>query len=126
MEKKNLKKKLQKVLSDQPSGALEKTKWMRENRSWLKKSQNIAMKVLDILEAKGWNKQDLAQRMSVSAQQVSKIVKGKENLTLATIAKLENALEVTLIQTLEGVSLPDRIEEWEATVHGHLRRVSQE
>jgi hypothetical protein len=39
----------------------------------------------------------LAERMGVSRQQVTKIVKGQENFTFETIEKLENALNVTLM-----------------------------
>jgi len=36
--------------------------------------------------------------MGVSRQQVSKIVKGQENLTFETVSKLENALGITIIE----------------------------
>ena len=42
-------------------------------------------------------------RMDVSPQYVSKIVKGKENLSLETIWKIEEALGITLISVSRGV-----------------------
>jgi len=36
--------------------------------------------------------------MGVTPQYINKIVKGKENLTLETIAKIEKALGITLIE----------------------------
>jgi transcriptional regulator with XRE-family HTH domain len=44
------------------------------------------------------SQQKLAKLMNVSPQQISKIVKGHQNLTLETIVKLENALMIKLIK----------------------------
>ena len=77
---------------------VETTKWRSENKKWLQKSAAIALKVLRTLREKGLSQKDLAERLSISAQQVSKILKGNENLTLETITKLENALEIKLIE----------------------------
>jgi plasmid maintenance system antidote protein VapI len=38
--------------------------------------------------------------MNVSAQQINKIVKGKQNLTFETIGKLEDALGISLIEII--------------------------
>lgn len=45
---------------------------------------------------------ELATKVGVSPQQVSKIVKGKENLSLETITKLEAALGINIISILEA------------------------
>ena len=42
---------------------------------------------------------DLAEKLNVSPQQVSRMGKGKENLTLETISKLEYVLGIALIST---------------------------
>ena len=42
----------------------------------------------------------LAELLGVSAQQVSKILKGKENLTLDTISKLEKVLGISIIEVV--------------------------
>lgn len=68
-----------------------------ENKEWLKHSQMIALKVLRSLKAKKMTQKDLAFKMNMKPQQVNKIVKGKENITLETISKLEKALEINLI-----------------------------
>ena len=44
----------------------------------------------------GLTQKELAERMGCSQQYVSLILKGKENLTLETIAKLETALDFEL------------------------------
>lgn len=60
------------------------------------------MKILDVLDEKNITQVELANRLSVSRQHVSKIVKGQENLTLETIVKIEEVLEVTLISVPEN------------------------
>ena len=79
------------------SGWIEEAKKRKENRSWQKHSQRIAIKVLKALREKNIKQKQLAEMIGVSPQQVNKIVKGNENLTLQTIAKLEDALSIELI-----------------------------
>ena len=93
----NLKEKLSNLASDQPSDWKAKAKYRRENREWLKKSAAIAVQVLDALKAQKLSQKDLSERMNISPQQISKIVKGQENLTLKTISDLENALGIQII-----------------------------
>jgi len=95
----NLKEKLSKLASDQPSDWKAKAKYRRENREWLKKSAAIAVMVLDALKAQQLSQKDLAERMNISPQQINKIVKGQENLTLETISNLEIALGIQLIDS---------------------------
>jgi ribosome-binding protein aMBF1 (putative translation factor) len=94
----DLKEKLSNLTSDQPSNWKAKAKYRRENREWLKKSAAIAVKVLDALKAQNLSQKDLADRMNVSPQQINKIVRGQENLTLETISNLEIALGIQLIE----------------------------
>ena len=64
------------LVSDTPSGWLEKAKWHQENEAWLDKSFMIALRVIKTLREKGMSQKDLAAQMGVSPQQVSKILKG--------------------------------------------------
>ncbi|HET6256316.1 MAG TPA: helix-turn-helix transcriptional regulator [Puia sp.] len=93
----NLKEKLSKLASEQPSDWKEKAQYRRENREWQKKSAAIAVRVLDALKAQNLSQKDLAERMNISPQQISKIVKGQENLTLETISNLESALGIQIL-----------------------------
>ena len=83
--------------------AIKDEKWLLEakkrqiNKEWQSHSRIIASKILVILREKKMKQNQLAEIIGISAQQINKIVKGRENLTLETIAKLENALEVKLI-----------------------------
>jgi ribosome-binding protein aMBF1 (putative translation factor) len=93
----NLKGKLSNLSSDQPSNWKNKAKYRRDNREWLKKSAAIAVQILDALKAQNLSQKALAERMNISPQQISKIVKGQENLTLETISNLEIALGIQII-----------------------------
>lgn len=95
-----LNEKLSKIADAKPSTWMAKAKYRRDNREWLRKSAVIALKVLDALEAQNLSQKDLAERMGISPQQINKIVKGQENLTLETITNLELALGIKIIDVL--------------------------
>ena len=84
-------------ISTGKSNWIDKAKERQENKAWLNHSQKIAVKVLRTLREMKMKQKELAEKIGVSPQQISKIIKGKENLTLETISKLENALNVNLI-----------------------------
>ncbi len=94
----NLQEKLAAITAKEVSGWLDDAKYRIENADWLKLSQAIALRILRTLRAKNISQKELAEKIGVSPQQVSKIVKGKENLTLETISKLQTALGVSLMK----------------------------
>ena len=94
---KEIVKKLQAVSEDHSSAWQEGVKRRLANYGWLMKSAVIAVRVLEALKEQQLSQKELADRMGVSPQQISKIVQGKENLTLETIAKLEKALGIVII-----------------------------
>jgi DNA-binding XRE family transcriptional regulator len=70
----------------------------RLNKTWLNYSGKIALRVLSAIEdIPGMNQRKLAELMGVTPQHISKIVKGQENMTLETIGKLSEALQIELI-----------------------------
>lgn len=83
--------------SDSPSTWREEAEWRRDNWSWLRHSQRIAVKVLLQMKQMGLTQRALAERMNCTQQYVSKILKGKENMSLDTLSKLEVALGIILI-----------------------------
>lgn len=86
------------ALTQKHDGAtIERIKWRLANRSWIRRSQAIAIKILLKLDELGLSQKDLALKMNVSPQQINKIVKGSENLTLDTLDKLETALGIDLL-----------------------------
>ena len=64
----------------------------QENRDWLRLSAMFALKLRRIMEIDGITQSELASRMGVSPAQVTKILSGKENLQLKTIAKVNAAI----------------------------------
>jgi transcriptional regulator with XRE-family HTH domain len=96
-----LNQKIEEIVSKSPrSSWKEKVEWRRVNKDWLRKSSEIAFRILDALDEKGWKKNRLAEELGVSAQQVSKYVKGEENFKLETLCNLERVLGVELIIVL--------------------------
>ena len=83
--------------SETPSKWREEAEWRRDNWSWLRHSQKIAVKVLLQMKQEGLTQKALAERMDCTQQYVSKILKGKENMSLDTLSKLEDALGISLI-----------------------------
>ncbi len=88
----------------------EEAEWRRDNWSWLRHSQKIAVKVLSQMKQEGLTQKALAERMDCTQQYVSKILKGKENMSLDTLSKLEDALGINLIYD-EQVAYPNMVAE---------------
>lgn len=89
---------LEKHKSETPSAWRDEAKWRRKNWLWLRHSQKIAVRVLLRMRQLGLTQKMLAERMGCTQQYVSKILKGKENMSLDTISRLEAALDIILIQ----------------------------
>jgi transcriptional regulator with XRE-family HTH domain len=85
------------LISDEVSNWKTKAEYRKANKSWLDKSAIIALKILNYLKMNGISQKQLAEMVNVSPQQINKIVKGSENLTLETISKIEDALGIKLI-----------------------------
>lgn len=93
-----------------PSKWREEAEWRRDNWSWLRHSQKIAVKVLLQMKQEGLTQKALAERMDCTQQYVSKILKGKENMSLDTLSKLEDALNISLVYD-EQVMNPSMVAE---------------
>lgn len=92
-----LRRDIENIAIDDHGSWLKKARYRRDNRAWLQKSHQIAVKILTVLDEKGIQQKELAEALDVSPQQVSEIVKGNQNLTLEMISRLEAALGVRLI-----------------------------
>jgi len=88
---------LRKHQSTTPSKWREKAEWRQENKSWLRHSQHIAMMMLDKMEELGLTQREVAERMGCSQQYVSRILKGHENLSIETMCKIEEALDLAIL-----------------------------
>lgn len=85
--------------SSTPSRWQEEAEWRRDNEYWLKYSRYITLRVLKSMEEQAVTQAELARRMECSQQYISNLLKGSTNMTLETIARLENALQIDIVQT---------------------------
>ncbi len=88
---------LRQYQSPTPSKWREEAEERQADRSWLKHSRKIATKMLVKMNDEGITQSQLADRMGCKQQQVSRILKGRENLTLETLSKIEVALNINLL-----------------------------
>lgn len=97
-------------------GAIEQSEWekaardWKEQQPWKEYAQQIAIEVLELLEKSGMSQKSFAEKMKVSPQVVNKWLKGKENFTLETIAKMEFVLGEKLIQIAQHEEVPAYVE----------------
>lgn len=88
-------------------GGFEKSNWLEEaklrqaNREEIFARQKIALMILRTLRQTQTSQKQLAEMLKVSPQQVNKWVKGSENFSIATIIKIQQALNVVLIEIAE-------------------------
>ena len=80
-----------------PSKWREEAMFRVENKAWLRYSQMIAMRILDEMEKKGMTQKEFAEKAGCSQQYISRILKGREKLSMETISKIETALGTSLI-----------------------------
>lgn len=85
------------LVSPERNDTVDRNRERVRDRDMLRESQRIALKVLERLDVLGWSRKDLALALLVSPQQVSKIVSGKENLTIATLVRLQQVLEIPIL-----------------------------
>ena len=75
----------------------EEAEYRRRNARWLRYSAMIALQVRERMSQIGMTQVVLAEKLGCTQQHVSMLLKGKNNLTLETIAKLEEALDFDII-----------------------------
>ncbi|MBC7775039.1 MAG: helix-turn-helix transcriptional regulator [Phycisphaerae bacterium] len=63
-----------------------------ETRIYIQKNLDIAFRVNELLQQKGWTQKDLAKALDKSESEVSRWLSGLHNLTLKSIVKLEAVL----------------------------------
>jgi len=98
------KEKFKALVSKKDNSVLKDIENRMKNREWLRYSRAIALKVLMRLDELNSTQKKLADEMGVSAQLVNKWLKGKENLTLETIARLEKHLGISLIEVERNIT----------------------
>ena len=85
------------LVSKEPNQTAQRNKERIAQRAMLRASSRIAFKVLERLDELDWTQEKLAEAMEVSPQSIHKMVKGKENLTLETLVKLQQVLDIPIL-----------------------------
>ena len=88
--------------SDTPSRFVEEAAWRKENASWLRWSRQLATTLMGYMQDHGMKRADLAARLGVSPQYVSKLLSGTENLSFKSIANIEDKLGITCLAMLNA------------------------
>jgi transcriptional regulator with XRE-family HTH domain len=91
------------------------TQWEAE-KIWKEKSQHIALELLDFLDENNLTQKAFAAMMGISPQAVNKWLKGQENFTLETIAKLEAVMKRNLIEIVTNTATTEIVMEESATI----------
>lgn len=83
--------------SESPSRFVEDTAWRKENAGWLRWSRQFAVMLAGYMQDNGLKRADLAVKLGVSPQYVSKLLSGTENLSFKSIANIEEKLGITCL-----------------------------
>lgn len=78
-----------------------KTKIEQNKNDWEEYSQLIATTMSKKMTELGLTQQMLAEKMNCTQQYISKVLKGKKNMSLGTICKIEKALDIEIIRCLK-------------------------
>lgn len=80
---------------------LGEVKNIMENKreDWVCHSHAIAAAMSNRMELLGMTQKALAMKMNCSQQYISKVLKGRENMSLETLCKIEKALDVKILNS---------------------------
>ncbi len=82
--------------SKTPSSFVEDAQWRQENAEWLAWSRQVALKLIDYMQENNLTRSDIADKLGVSHQYVSKILSGLQNFSFKTIAEIQQKLNIQL------------------------------
>ena len=113
------------LVSNEKTDTLERNRKRIKSRAMLRESQRIAIKVLMKLDELGWSQKDLAKEMEVSPQQITKIVSGKENLTIETQINLQNILNIPVLASYYENKMTE-MGEWILTFEKRVEKIASQ
>lgn len=88
------------TLSEATMSQTQEVKMQQVIKDWTQYSQCIASIMSERMSELGLTQQMLAEKMNCTQQYISKVLKGKKNMSLETICKIENALGIEIIKGL--------------------------
>lgn len=71
----------------------------KSEERWKNNSLAIATVMSSRMVEPGLTQRNLAKKMNCTQQYVSKVLKGRENLSLETMCKIEDALDIKVLNT---------------------------
>ncbi len=80
-----------------PSRFVEEATWRKENASWLRWSRQLAVTLIGYMQDNGMKRAELATKLGVTPQYVSKLLSGTENLSFKSIANIEERLGISCL-----------------------------
>lgn len=84
-------------MSNTPSCFVEESEWRKGNASWLRWSRQLAITLIGYMQDNGMKRADLASKLGVTPQYVSKLLSGTENLSFKSIANIEEKLGISCL-----------------------------
>lgn len=69
-------------------------RWRQENASWLRRSRSVALAIMDYMQDNGLSRNDVAAKLKVSPQYVSKILSGRVNFSFKSVSEIEDRLGI--------------------------------
>lgn len=91
--------KLDAVAKARPTENVSRSMERAKNREWMRMSQDIALGIHRYLRTTNMTQKEFAERMGVSPAYVGKLLKGRENLTLETIWKIQELIEISFFHS---------------------------
>ncbi len=85
--------------SEQSSTFISDANWRKENEVWLKWSRGIALSIVDYMQTNKLSRSDIAVKLGVSPQYVSRILSGTTNFSFKSIAEIESKLGISCMQS---------------------------
>ena len=95
---------LEKHQSGEKSSFEDDARYRRENADWLSRSRNVALALIDYMQDNNLSRSDLAQRLGVTHQYVSKILSGKVNFSFKSISIIEQKLSIDCFRAAAEVT----------------------
>ncbi len=91
-----------KTLSVTPMPKVQEVEIQQDVKNWVQYSQRIVAVMSERMSELGLTQQMLAEKMNCTQQYISNVLKGRKNMSLETICKIENALDIEIIKGLDS------------------------
>ena len=85
---------LEKHKSATPSSFQHNAEERQKNQAWLKWSQGIAMGLIDYMQEHNLSRAEMADKLGVSPQYVSRLISGTINFSFKSLADLDEKLGI--------------------------------